>query len=147
MVQPTRAWLLDVLATLGVATGLLDDATLHLFTAGTPSPDAVEASFTEADYTGYAAQTIADTAWGTPFLAGGTIPTIKGPLSEFRPTGTTVTNVVTGWYLLNAAADTVIASGLFAAPVSLLSPSTALFMVPEFQLDPSANYGDPMVEY
>lgn len=79
---------------------------LHLFQS-TLNPDAATplADYTtaEADYTGYALETL--TAWFDPQYAPGTGYMIASPQVQFLSTGSGVTNVIGGCYLVDANGD------------------------------------------
>ena len=133
-------YLLDALA--AIKSQVLDTAVpahCHIHLAKppfTPNPTSDPASFTEADYTGYAAVTI--TAWDNPALTPADLAEIVGTtVAQFRPTGTTVTNSIAGFWVLDAAGDFVFAQ-VFSTPVALTGPNTVLSIVPRWQQAPSA---------
>jgi len=86
---------------------VLANSVLHLFQDTLdPDPSTPLADYTanEADFTGYSAETLA--AWNTPILAPGTGYMIGSPLVQFEVGATpTVTNVINGCYLVDAAGD------------------------------------------
>jgi len=86
---------------------VLASSVLHLFQDSLdPDPSTPLADYTaaEADFTGYAAETL--TAWNTPILAPGTGYMIGSPLVQFEVgAAPSVTNVINGCYLVDAAGD------------------------------------------
>jgi hypothetical protein len=99
---------------------VLASSVLHLFTdALNPDPSTPLADYTaaEADYTGYAAETL--TAWHPPILAPGTGYMIGSPLVQFEVGATpTTTNVIAGCYLVDAAGDLRM-TVIFTSPVPM----------------------------
>ena len=98
--------------------GCLEDATerqtalalsvLHLFKSTfNPDPSNVLADYTaqEADYDGYAAETL--TAWNAPLLAPGTGYMISSPQVQFQYVDgvTHTTNTIGGCYLVDASGN------------------------------------------
>ena len=83
---------------------VLASSVLHLFQSSlTPTPSTPLADYTaaEADFTGYAAETMS--AWNTPILAPGTGYMIGSPLVQFEVGATpTTTNIIGGAYLVDA---------------------------------------------
>jgi len=70
----------------------------------TPASNLDPTALDEADFTGYAAETL--TAWNTPILAPGTGYMIGSPLVQFEVgAAPSVTNVINGCYLVDAAGD------------------------------------------
>lgn len=86
---------------------VLASSVLHLFQDSLdPDPSTPLADYTaaEADFTGYAAETL--TAWNTPILAPGTGYMIGSPLVQFEVgAAPATTNVINGCYLVDAAGD------------------------------------------
>lgn len=100
----------------------LVNSEVHLYQTGaivlTPTTTLAELALQEADYTGYAMETV--TAWFDPLLnpAGGA--SIESGLVQFAIAAPyTVDNVIQGWWVQDAAADLVCA-GDFAAPKPLV---------------------------
>jgi len=90
-----------------VRTALVNSVA-HLFQDGfTPDPSNVLADYTaeEADFDGYAAETMA--AWFPAILAEGSGYMIQSPWVqfEFDPSPGTPTNVINGMYLVTAGGD------------------------------------------
>lgn len=110
----------------------LDGGSLRLFQNNyVPDSSSNAASFTVANFTGYANKTIA--TWGAPFLDGTNVPSTLAPLQTFTATASTVTNIVYGVYYLDAGGELVFAER-FATPMSFNAADVALPMVPRFQL-------------
>lgn len=100
----------------------------------TPTPGSNPATFVEADYTGYGSQPIA--AWGPPHLDDqGQARVDSGTLMNFIPTGTTISNTIYGYWIIDAAGNLVYAER-FANAVVLSSPATPLSFVPGFAVRP-----------
>lgn len=99
---------------------VLANSVLHLFKSDlVPDPSTPLADYTaaEADYTGYAAETMA--AWNTPILAPGTGFMIGSPLVQFEVGSTpTTTNIIGGAYLVDAAGDLRMTI-IFTAPIPM----------------------------
>lgn len=103
-------------------------AILHLYKdIGAPiSPSTVLADFTEADYSGYAVQTI--TTWLTSYLdpAGGA--SIQSGTHQFNyvpPGGGPVANIVKGFYLEDATGKLIVA-GNFDNPITMTALGDAI---------------------
>lgn len=99
------------------------------------SPSTVLADLTEADYDGYAQKTL--TNWLAAYLdpAGGA--SIQSGTQQFdfvHSAGDT--NVVLGFYVLNAAGDLVVV-GSFAAPISMTQNGDSI------PVNCTLNYGAP----
>lgn len=106
----------------GVVQGELANSVLSLFQADaivlTAATTKADLEGAEADYTGYATQTI--TAWLDPLLnpAGGA--SIESGLKQFAiTTPYTVSNVIQGWWVETATGDLVCA-GDFSVPKALV---------------------------
>lgn len=116
-------------------TTFLTTPKVHLFKAlANPlGPGTVLGDFTEADYTGYAAQTAAFLA---AFVNGSGQAESDSPNLLFQPTGTAVVNTVLGFYVTDSASAVLLWAGSFPTPVSLAGPTTGLPLVIQFILDP-----------
>lgn len=113
------------------AEGPLDGAMLKLFQNDfTPTKGAVPADFTEADFTGYAAVAITWAAVTRKNLAA----VIKSQLVSFIATGSAITNVIFGWYVTNAAGDTVYASFLYNASKPVSGAGASIDVIAEVQI-------------
>lgn len=122
----------------GIARDALADAEVHLYQEVTPplSVSTVIGDFTEADYSGYAAATIA--AWLAPYLdpAGGA--SIQSGTQQFD-FGTLPGNInsINGFYLVNSDGDLILASA-FPAPIAMTQPGDAI------PVDVVLNFGAPV---
>ena len=124
----SAAYLLDVMA--AVKAAILSTATpaytsVHLAVAPfAPNPNSDPSTFTEATFTGYAPISI--DAWNNAELINGPIAQVlPTTMVSFVPSGTTVTNVIAG-YWLEAGDGTYILGETFSAPVPLTGPDTRL---------------------
>lgn len=82
-----------------------------------PGPASTPADFTEADFTGYAAKDV--TGWTDPQLdPGPASKTLGTNLIEFRPTGTVVTNICTGFWV-EGGDGTYLGGQAFDAPIPM----------------------------
>jgi len=142
MGSPSQQLLLDTLTDAVGVGGTLAGAFLGLYTEGPPpGPGVLQASLTEADYTGYARQAVA--AYGVPYLQGGNTPRVNAAMLEFRPTGSTITNLIKGWFLstTDAPGGALLMMEDLDEPVLLAGVLTALPVVAALALDPDGNYG------
>ncbi len=109
----------------------LANATLHLFKAGfAPNVNTPLADFTtnEADYTTYAAKTIA--AWNDPSLASVSGYNLAAPVQTFLLGATpAVPNMIGGWYLVHSDGTTLLDYGTFdpSRPMQLADQAIVLF--------------------
>lgn len=101
---------------------------VHLATGSfNPVPGSVPGDFTEADYTGYAAIDIA--GWTDPELdPGPAAKTLGTTLVQFRPTGTTVTNVCTGFWLVGGD-GTYLGGQAFDSPIPMGATTDAITII------------------
>jgi len=87
-----------------------------------PDVGTVLADFTEADFSGYAAQAVA--TWGVPYIDqvnGGV--SITAPAHQFQAANpTTVPNTVYGYYLEDTGGN-LVQAGRFDAPIDMVQPS------------------------
>lgn len=138
----TNAAKLAILAALAAEDGPLDVAMLRLFQNDvTPSANTVVGDLTAATYTGYAAEAI---TWLAPSIS--TVdgePEMIGTAGEFRPTGTTVTNEIWGYYITTAALTLFSAGKLDSPPEPFDSVTNALLLTVRVRLNP---LGVPTVE-
>jgi hypothetical protein len=104
---------------------------IKLFKSNTViTPDTVLADLTEADYTGYVAQTV--TAWGTPVLNGDGKAETIAPSHTFAPTSpTTVPNIVYGYWVEDTAGNLLWAEN-FAEPKALNGPTDGFVLLGVF---------------
>lgn len=90
--------MLELLSNAIAASGYLDDAEIALFTNNiTPAPDTPISSYVEADYAGYAREAV---TWYPVSVTDGGEPETVGRADEFRPTNSTVPNMVYGVMLI-----------------------------------------------
>ena len=108
-----QVWLAGLVQTAGV------NAVVKLYQQGlvTPTQDTTDTELdaAEADYSGYAAITVA--AWNDPFLTA-LGAAINFPSIEFRPNAATVSNVIGGAWIEDAAGVVVVIIP-FPKPVSM----------------------------
>lgn len=95
-----------------------------------PTPTVDPTTFTEADYTGYALKTV--TAWSPSVMTTGSAETLGTSVLTYSPTGTAITNVITGYWLENTAGDYLGGEALNPA-VPLTGPTSALNLIVKFQ--------------
>lgn len=111
---------------------VFDTSTVHLFQNNIfPSPDLTIASFTEADYTGYAAQSLGAFAGAFANDAGDVVA--EFPHNVFVPTGSAVGNTIYGWWVqgpLGGGSPELIDVRRLDTPVQLTSTLTALVAEP-----------------
>lgn len=129
MFVQTRQQLVNSL-TAAIAA-LTASPTLHLFKNNfTPTNISTIADFTEADYTGYAASTVA--AWiAVAWQSQGAAVAYAAGSHTFQPSGTTVGNVIYGYYLASGdMTPHLIGAELLSVPFSLASPLDQLVISP-----------------
>lgn len=109
----------------------LANATLHLFKSGfSPAITTALADFTanEADYTTYAAKTIA--AWNAPILASVPGYNLIAPAQDFHlAADPAAANVIGGYYLVHSDGVTLLGYGTFdpLRPMQLADQSVVVF--------------------
>jgi hypothetical protein len=111
---------------------LVSDVTLHLLTGAIPqSPQTTFGDLTEANYDGYAAVPIS--SWSEP-LSNGAYSWIAGGCLEFVPTDYIVPNTITGIAYtipgVGAAPPVLLATEIFANPISLALPGDGIQLTP-----------------
>lgn len=121
---------LAVLDSLEGTGNLLDGAKLHLYKnpLTTIPPDSEIASFTEADFTGYAAVTV--TTWGDAFLDVFGRAVKVATSVQFDQTDDTATCTVYGWYLTDSAGTTLIAAGPLPEEVNMAGADSSVVALP-----------------
>lgn len=144
MFIPSNAAKLDILAAAIAsvlnATGPVHSTVKLAKGAFAPSPTSDPTTFTEADFDGYASKTVA--AWSAAYLVpNGSAETIAGSVLTWIPTGSTTSNVVTGYWIIGGNGD-YLGGEAFATPVPMDGPTTALSLVPEWQVAPGAWSGN-----
>lgn len=118
-----------------VQTGL--HSTLHLVAAPfAPGPGLDPGTLTVPTYDGYAPVNV-DT-WGTEhILPNGNYVINSLATCVFAPTGTTTSNTIYGWYLLDTAGNCV-SQGLLPNPVVMAGPGNVITIVPAVGFGPWA---------
>lgn len=132
-------------------TGLMRDATalqtalvnaeLHLTKAsfvGEPELTLADLTAIEADYTGYAAATIA--AYAGPFVDDANTAVLVSPGTNFAPSGTAVLNTIYGGWV-ETAAGVLMYTFLLDVPFTQEN-TTALFDLTHFVRLPGPGYFD-----
>lgn len=100
--------------------------------AFSPTPTSDPATFTEATFDGYAAKSVA--SWVSPYLLPGPLAeTISAAVLSWSPTGTTTPNTITGYWIVGGNGD-YLGGEAFNQPVLLNGPTTALNLVPTWQV-------------
>jgi len=124
-------------------TGLyFNTAKIGLFTNDIAlTPDLIKTDFTEADYTGYASQTLGATPVAMLNPEGDIVA--QFPHLTFTPTGTTITNTIYGYWVEGTGGgtgDRVLFAANFDPPVVLSGPLTSLIVEPRHCLgQPAGN--------
>lgn len=110
--------------------GLTATVDLHLYQNDmAPSPSSVLADFTEADYDGYAEETITPATWAV-FLQGISQAVAVGPGVVFSPTGSTTPNVIYGYYVTDNTGARLLWAERFAEPKVMNGVTTGFTLVP-----------------
>ena len=128
----------------GIVQTALAASDMHLFKTGTvpltPLTELTDLDAVEADYTGYAAQTIA--AWFAPLLNGLGGASIESGLLQFAITAPyTVGNMIQGWYLTETGGDLVCAGDFSTVKrVEFVTPADLAPL-------PAKNPGEPVDKY
>lgn len=102
-----------------------------------PTNQTVLGDFVEADYDGYASESL--TAWGATFLNGDGNAESVAPNITFTCTGDTTPNIVYGYYITDAADAVLLMSGKFDAPETMNSAANAFVFLPDYELAGIAN--------
>lgn len=120
-----QAFMADVIA------GALNNCRIHLYKNDyVPTVFDVVAAFTEADYTGYAFQSVLTAAWNAVIQADGSAGVI-GPGLFFDASGTAVANTIYGYFVTDLAGTTLLWAERFAAPVGITGPGNGFTLVPQ----------------
>jgi hypothetical protein len=108
------------------STGL----SVHLYTNNvTPTRNDTLTTYTEADYTGYAAVNLTGQN-AAVWQSQGSAVQYTTTQAAFSPTGTTVGNVIYGYYVSMATSPaTLLGAELLPSPVSLGSPADQLIII------------------
>lgn len=145
MIQPLHVLLQKFLQDAIQVGRSLDGVFVGLYKATTGiNPNMTLADLTEADYTGYAR--LAGTPWSADPFISGQRDTIQGPSCLFRPTGSAVTNLVLGMFLVSAnVGGNLLSVAPFPAPRAMMGTDDVIEVLPRMAFDPLANYGDNVV--
>ena len=109
-------------------TAQLDGGKLRLYKNDIqPSPTTLIAAFTEADFTGYAAITIA--TWGAAFQNAIGNGQVIAPSQQFNQSGVGVTNNIYGYWYETAAGVLLWSERFAAAPVPMDATGKALVLI------------------
>jgi len=101
-----------------------------------PTPTSDPTTFTEADFTGYASKTVA--AYTPASLEpNGASQILSSAVLDWNPTGTTTTNLVTGYWILGGSGD-YLGGESFPTPVPMQSPTDVLNLVVVWQVAKSS---------
>lgn len=84
----------------------------------------------EATFTGYARSTAI--VWGTAYADANKRAVLAGGSKQFSATGSAVSNVVTGYAVINAAEDDVLWAELFDEPRLMDENADALIVIPKY---------------
>lgn len=124
-----------VLLTNLLAGGTLENMTLKLYrTNVTPAETDTAASYTEANFSGYAAKTLTrsinpGTTWGTPTTSGGT--TSSSYAAQVFTSSDATAQTIYGYYVVGATSTTLLFAELFGTSRNIVSPDT-LTVTPQF---------------
>lgn len=125
-----RGAILEALDAMADTGGALENAELILITN---APDLnrllAPADLTEANFTGYASVTLS--AWSAAYVDSTGRMVISAPDEVFTLTGTSVTQSVTGYAVLNDAETEVVGVHLFDAPIPLTNIGDGVEVNPE----------------
>jgi hypothetical protein len=121
-----------------LAGGSLENWTLKLFKNNvTPAEGDTAATYTVADFTGYANKTLTRTlsgsTWSTPSTSSGTTSSTYGAAAQSWSVGASG-NTIYGAYVVGATSTTLIYSDLLATPRVLANGDTYQY-TPKLQLD------------
>jgi hypothetical protein len=108
------------------SAAILDTFKIHLFTNNViVSPTDLVSTYTEADFSGYAAAVIG--AW-TPEQTetDGSLTVVGETITTFSQTASTISNTVYGWWLSDTALTFVYASANFDAPIPFALAGTSV---------------------
>ena len=131
MDTPGNSWLSAALAVLkaNLLTAAGEHNTLHLVAqAFAPSPSLDPTTLTVPTYDGYAPLNI-DTFSVEHLLPNGNYVINSLTAPAFVPTGSTTSNTIYGWFLLDTQMN-VVSMGLLPAPKVMGTPADVLIIVP-----------------
>lgn len=114
-----------------IKTNLLDGGEFGLYVNDVaPTIDTVIGDLTEATFTGYARATV--TTFSAVYYTGEDYAATNSPLASFAPASPyTVTEIVYGWFYLDANGDLAMA-GRFAVPQPMDGPGELIELVVRF---------------
>ena len=99
-----------------------------------PNPDSDPTTFTECDFTGYAAET--QTTMTGISQTGNSFESSSDTVLSFAPTGTTVGNTCTGYWMEDSAGH-LLGFETISPGVPMMGPLDALDIVPRWQAQPA----------
>lgn len=106
----------------------LDGGKLKLFKNDfTPTPATVIGDFIEADFSGYAAKTIA--AFGAVHTNPDGSAEVASPLEQFDHSGGAVSNLVYGWWFETAAGVLIMSERFASAPIPMAVVGDSILLV------------------
>lgn len=121
----------------GAEAGIWNGAKVKLFKNDkTPSSGDVVGDYTEADFTGYVESTAI--TWGTPYIDDVGRAVILGDLKTFAASGSATTNTVYGYYVVNAAEDTLLYAEKFDVAKEMDESADAIPVIPRIVLNLAA---------
>jgi len=108
---PVQALNLGIAEAAVDTAAILDGVMVHLYQNDiTPTPNRPIGDYTEATYTGYAAEAL---TWLAPTLNDAGQIEVIGTVGEFRPTASTVQNTIYGLYLTDTAGAVLLEAARF----------------------------------
>lgn len=118
---------------------------LRLFQAPTViGPGTKITDLTEADFPGYASVVLSALTIGGVDSQNRGIAKWSG-LATFIASVLSVTQVINGWYITNAAGDTFFGVGMFTTPVSFANTGDTLLMTPFIMANHLADCDDEFI--
>lgn len=116
-------------------TGALIGAEVELFKSDTtPTPTTPLASYTLADYTGYAAGAV---TWLAISIADDGSYEVVGTVPEFRPTGTATANNIYGWILTDGAGVLLAAARFDNPPLPMEDTLDSIILTVRVRVTPT----------
>jgi len=124
-------------------TGVFGDCQIGLFTSW-PGANAelTLADLTEADYTGYARQSI---TWTTPYEGSDETANMISGAHVFRPTDSATPNTVIGAFIVDDDTN-LVAFGGFDTTIPMQSDQDQATLLAQIVLDATRDYGDVTAE-
>lgn len=134
MIRVPNSLSLALLGELVGVGGLFAGALIKLFKNDiVPGEESTIATFTAADFTGYAPS--AAVTWGTPGVSGDGTPQVLGDTKVFTAgTPLTQAGTVYGVYVTNTAGTVLLYAERFAQPVLISIPGQQVAYTPKFSL-------------